>query len=405
MNILFLSTENPYPPDGGHHLRTFNVLKILAQQHKIYFIAFAQDKNELRYIPNIKEYCETVDVYLVPQTGLGLKFLMLAAKNLFCRYPLVVQRYIRKEAQERIKQILANHSIDLAHIDMLALGSYKKNLSKVPTILTNHNVESLRLYRWIKLEKKLLIKSFLFYQYLKLRRFEQRMCTQFDCCVVVSQFDRQYLQKLCQKNNFSIIPNGVDTEYFEPINRKPLNNHLVWVGGMASAYNSDAVDFFLDKIWPQIENAIPEITMDFIGNAPTQKLQQKAIKNPKIKTLGFVDDIRPFIALAAAFVAPIRSGSGTKIKVLNAMAQAKPVVATTIAAEGIEVTEGENILIADQPDEFAQKVIYLLKNPGIAQEIGQRARRLIEEKYSWHVIAKEMRAIYENQTCSKQNAI
>jgi len=399
MNILFLSTENPYPPDGGHHLRTYNILKILANRHKIYFVGFAQDESELKYIPEIKRFCETVDIYKVSKTGYKKNFFLLACKNLFLRTPLVAQRYFVREAREKIEEIFAHYSIDLIHMDMLALGLYKAHLKDTPVILTNHNVESLRLYRWIEIEKNLLLKSFLFYQYLKLKEFEKRMCRVFNLCIVVSDYDKSYLNNLCGMDNFAVIPNGVDIHYFEPESIEVKRNHLVWVGGMTGPYNSDAVDFFIEKIWPVIKYEVPEATIDFVGGGATQKLRNKALEDKSVQVLGFVPDIRPIVQRASVFVAPIRTGSGTKIKILNAMAQAKPVVATTIAAEGIDVTPGENILIADDPEEFAKKVLYLLRNEEIAKKMGERGRELIERKYNWDLIAENIHRIYED--CKK----
>jgi sugar transferase (PEP-CTERM/EpsH1 system associated) len=395
MKILFLSTENPYPPDGGHHLRTFNVLKILANRHNIYFVGFAQDESEFKYIPEIKKFCETVDIYKVSKTGYNQNFFKLACKNIFSKHPLIAQRYFIREARERIEQIFAHHSIDLVHMDMLALGLYRGHLRDTPVIITNHNVESLRLYRWAEIEKNLFTKSFLFYQYLKLRAFERRICPEFDRCIVVSEYDKNYLKNLCGRDNFVVVPNGVDIHYFEPESVELRKNHLVWVGGMTGPYNSDAVDFFIEKIWPVIKYDVPEATIDFVGGGPTQKLRNKALEDKSVQALGFVPDIRPIVQRGSVFVAPIRTGSGTKIKVLNAMAQAKPVVATTVAAEGIDVIPGENILIADDPGEFAKKVLYLLRNEEVAKKIGERARELMEKKYNWDLIAENIHRIYE----------
>ncbi|HEC97482.1 MAG TPA: glycosyltransferase [Nitrospirae bacterium] len=395
MNILFLSTENPYPPVGGHHIRTYNVLKILAQKHKIYFVGFAQTKAELIYIENLRELCETVDIFLIPKTGFNLQFLSQVSKNLFSRLPLTAQRFLVVDAKEKIKELLSRNRINLVHIDMLALAEYVECTNNIPATLTNHNVEFLRLYRWMKMEGSLLKKTYLFYQYLKLKSFEKKMCPLFEHCIVVSEDDRQHLQGLCDIDNFIIIPNGVDICYFKPSSEKVRKNHLVWVGGMAGPYNSDAVDFFLDRVWPVVRDEIPEVTIDFIGKKPTQKLQKKASVDHNIKILGFIDDVRPLVQSASVFVAPIRSGSGTKIKVLNAMAQAKAVVATTVAAEGIEVVDGEDILLADDPTEFARKIIYLLRNRELAMTIGQKARSLIENKYSWEVIAEKIFDTYQ----------
>jgi glycosyltransferase involved in cell wall biosynthesis len=396
MNILFLSTENPYPPDGGHHLRTFNILKILASRHKIYFVGFAQDESEFKYIPEIKKFCEAVDIYRVSKTGYNQNFFKLACKNIFSKHPLIAERYFIREARERIEQIFAHHSIDLVHMDMLALGLYRGHLRDTPVILTNHNVESLRLYRWAEIEKNPFTKSFLFYQYLKLKQFEKRICPGFNVCIVVSDYDKSYLKNLCGMDNFAVIPNGVDIHYFKAGSVEVSKNHMVWVGGMTGPYNSDAVDFFIEKIWPLIKYKVPEATIDFAGGRPTQILRNQAVEDKSVHVLGFVPDIRPIVEGASVFIAPIRIGSGTKIKVLNAMAQAKPVVATTIAAEGIDVTRGENILIADDPEEFAEKVLYLLRNEEIARKMGKRARELVEEKYNWDLIAENIHRIYEH---------
>ena len=396
MNILFLSTENPYPPDGGHHLRTFNVLKILASRHKVYFVGFAQDKSEFKYIPEIKKFCETVDIYKVSETGYNRAFFLLACKNVFSKQPLIAQRYFIPEARRRIKQLLVEGSIDLVHMDMLALGLYRGILGDTPVILTNHNVESLRIYRWMQIEKNLAIKCFLFYQYQKLRAFEQRICPEFDRCIVVSEYDRNYLKNLCGVDNFVVIPNGVDVRYFKPESGEVRRDHLVWVGGMTGPYNSDAVDFFIEKIWSLLKDKVPGATIDFAGGGPTQMLRNKALEDKSVHVLGFVPDIRPIVHRASVFVAPIRIGSGTKIKILNAMAQAKPVVATTTAAEGIDVTPDENILIADDPEEFAKKILYLFRNEEMRRRIGEKARELMERKYSWDVISENIHKTYEN---------
>jgi len=396
VNILFLSTENPYPPDGGHHLRTFNVLKILASRHKVYFVGFAQDKSEFKYIPEIKKFCETVDIYKVSETGYNRAFFLLACKNVFSKQPLIAQRYFIPEARRRIKQLLVEGSIDLVHMDMLALGLYRGILGDTPVILTNHNVESLRIYRWMQIEKNLAIKCFLFYQYQKLRAFEQRICPEFDRCIVVSEYDRNYLKNLCGVDNFVVIPNGVDVRYFKPESGEVRRDHLVWVGGMTGPYNSDAVDFFIEKIWSLLKDKVPGATIDFAGGGPTQMLRNKALEDKSVHVLGFVPDIRPIVHRASVFVAPIRIGSGTKIKILNAMAQAKPVVATTTAAEGIDVTPDENILIADDPEEFAKKILYLFRNEEMRRRIGEKARELMERKYSWDVISEDIHKTYAN---------
>jgi glycosyltransferase involved in cell wall biosynthesis len=221
------------------------------------------------------------------------------------------------------------------------------------------------------------------------------MCPNFSNCIVVSEEDKSHLCNLCALKKVSVVPNGVDTNYFKPLSQDKKPNHLIWVGGMARHWGADAVNYFLDKIWPFIKSEIPEVTIDFIGKKPTKKLREKAAGDQSINILGFVNDIRPFVQRAAIFVAPIRSGSGTKIKVLNAMAQAKTVVGTTIAAEGIDAINNKNIIIAENAMDFSRKIVYFLRNKEKSDKIGQKARLLIEEKYSWEVIARQVENVYK----------
>ncbi len=405
MNLLFLSTENPYPVDGGHHLRTFYVLKLLAKRYKIYFIGFAQDKEEFKYTPFIKPFCVSVDMFPVAKTGFNPGFLWLGVKNLFQKQPLIARRYFTRRACSRIEEILRDSTIDIVHVDMLALGMYARLFNDLPAILTNHNVESLRLFRWLKHEKKTLKKLFLNYQYKKLKSFERLTCLAFENCIAVSETDKTYLAELCQRDHFSIIANGVDSDYFEPIEIDTQKNRLIWVGGMTGPYNADAVDFFLREIWPQVTRCIKDIILDIVGSAPTALALSMSQKDNRIKIYGFVEDIRPFVQRAVLFIAPIRSGSGTKLKVLNAMSQAKAVVATSVAAEGIEAVDGQEILIADDPAEFTGKIIYLLQNPAIAERIGLKARAVIVKKYDWTVLAEDMYKIYERKSFLNYNPV
>jgi polysaccharide biosynthesis protein PslH len=394
MNILFLSPEIPYPPHGGHHLRTLNVLKILAREHHIHFIGFAQNRRDFHYIPELRAQCESVDLFEIAKTGYNPAFFLAALKNAACRFPLVAQRYFIPAAQQRLERIMLQHKIDLVHIDMLALGLYRFLVPQVPVFLTNHNVESVRLYRWLEVEKNPALRLYLGYQYRKLRQFEKEICPAMDRCIAVSKTDCEYLHKLCGSENFSVVPNGVDISYFEPQPVALRPNHLIWVGGMGSPYNADAVNFFLEAIWPVIKRMNPKATVEFIGESPTALLQRLAARDPQIQVTGLVNDIRPSVSAAAVFIAPIRSGSGTKIKVLNAMAQAKAVVATSIAAEGIELVDGEHASIADDPQSFADRVCELLSERERAHRMGQAARGLVEQIYDWEVIGRNMLKLY-----------
>ena len=259
MNILFLSQENPYPPDGGHYIRTYNILKMLAQKHKLFFIAIANDDERMKHKHGLENLCESVDIFVIPHGKSKWRTLFSLISNLFSPLPFTVHKNYLQAVRHKIKQLLKDNKIDLVHVDILPLAFYHKDIDKLPKILVNHNVESLRLYRWMKVEKNRFIKLFLFYQYIKLRHFEKQLCPKFDRCIVVSETDQKILEEMCKSRNFVTLPNGVDIQYFSPLNHTtPIKNSLIWVGGMRYAYSADAVDYFLAEILPLIQSKIPD---------------------------------------------------------------------------------------------------------------------------------------------------
>jgi len=393
LNILFFSTESPFPLDHGHHLRTYHVLKALAQDHCIHFIAFTKNQEYIKYKQELEELCESVNFF--PLRFQGWRQIILALQNLFSPLPLSARKYYDPQVAAHIKRLIVEVNIDLVHLDLLHLAHYRKDLGSLPSILVNHNVESLRVLRWSKVEQNPLLKYFLRYQYFKLKNFEKRVCRDFDRCTVVSDYDKNVLSELCDGGSFVTIPNGVDAKYFRVSNQKILPNTLVWTGSMSGPYNRDAVSYFLKEIWPLIQSRLPDAKVTFVGSSPSKILKKLSLQAANIEYTGYVEDIRPFVDRAAVFIAPLRCGSGTKVKVLNAMSQAKAVLTTSIGAEGIDARLGEEIMIADEPADFADQAIYLLQNPHEAKKIGQRARKVIEEKYDWQVINTQIRKVYQ----------
>lgn len=393
MNILFLSTENPFPADHGHHIRTSNVLKHLAQHHKIHFIGFVKSETEQTAPIELQELCAAIELFALPYTKNRFWFFSVLIQSLLKGLPFTVHRYFNKKVVMLIEKIIQQESIDLVHVDMLHLAIYRKYLLK-PAILTNHNVEFLRLKRWMRVEKNVLIKILLFIQYHAMKRFERKMCGAFSKCIAVSEYDKNTIEKLTGKKNIVVIPNGVDTTYFAQRNDSFKTKSLVWIGAMTNAYNRDGVIYFIDEIWPLLKAQISDVKSIFVGADPPSVLTDLAQKDPSVSIVGYVDDVRPFMSPSNIFIAPLRSGSGTKIKVLNAMSMGIPVVTTPVGAEGLEVQSGENILIAENARDFASQVAHLWLKPEFAERIGKNGRKTVVKKYDWAVVLKDLETLY-----------
>jgi glycosyltransferase involved in cell wall biosynthesis len=392
LNILFISTENPFPLDHGHHIRTYNVLKLIAGHHDVHFLGFVKNEKDFVHLEPVRRLCRTAHVFLLRDGASRFRMYASLMRNLMSPLPYIAQKYYQNDMDRKIKEVLGAGDIDIVHFDMLHLGQYMSGVD-VPKMLTEHNVESLRVYRLLKNSRNVLFKGFMYFQYLKLKRYERDICTKADVCAVVSENDMNELKAIGAQARFVVIPNGVDTDYFAPEGRSD-HLSLIWTGGMNSLYNREAVDFFADSIFPRIEEKIPDVKFSIVGAGQTKKILKLRDKNQNVRLTGYVDDVRPYMDAATVYIAPIKSGSGTKLKVLHALSMGKPVITTTVGAEGLDVQDGVHLLIEDDPKMFAEKTVYLLTNPAVAERLGKNGRRLMVEKYDWRIIGRKISEVY-----------
>jgi len=398
MNILFLSTRSPYPLISGHSLRTYHILKGAAQKHTVTLVTFVQlPEHELKQenLEHLRSFCKAVHPFKIPVDFSRLKFAAGLFMNFFSSKPFVAQKYDAPEVREKIREILKTENIDLVHVDMLPLSVYINEFKGLPRILVNHNVESIRLYRWFQTESNPLKKAYLGMQYPKLKAFEKSAMEKFDCCVVVSEKDKYLLREMGVKNNLAVVPNGTDTTFFKPMGRNKIDNSVLWLGHMDVHTNRDAVLYFWREIFPLLQKQYPQVRMVFVGSSPPKEIADASRKNGNIKVTGFVDDVRPYMDEAAVLVVPLRIGSGTRLKILDAMAMGKAIVSTSVGCEGLQVADGENMLIADDPAAFTHKVIKLLHDDNLRFTLGKNARK-VAENYDWASIMDKQDWIYQS---------
>lgn len=404
MNILFLSTRSPYPLISGHSLRTYHILKGAAKKHNVTLVTFIQLEDELNkeHLDHLRSFCRAVYPFRIPTDSSASKLFWGISKNLLSPLPFVAEKYDVSAMRDKIREIIVKESIDLVHVDMLPLTQYINEFKGIPKLLVNHNVESVRLFRWFKEERNLFKKTYLGFQYFKLRSYEKKAVYKFDACVVVSEYDKILIQKIAPRAKLFVVPNGTDTSYFSPNDLRCVPNSMIWVGHMDVHTNRDAALYFWREIFPIILKQSSDVKMTFLGTSPPKQIVKRASNNSGVRVTGFVTDIRPYVQESAVFVVPIRIGSGTRLKILDAMAMGKAIVSTSVGCEGIKCTDGKDILIADNPGEFASKVISVLKNRGLRDYLGQNARKLAET-YDWENITKLQEVAYQEVVNKQRN--
>ena len=268
MNILFLSTRSPYPLISGHSLRTYHILKGAARKHNVTLLTFVQlPQHEFKKenLDHLRSFCKAVYPFEIPADMSKITLAKMLFLNLFSSLPFVAQKYDAPLMRQRIREIIQKEHIELVHVDLLPLSAYINEFEHLPKILVNHNVESVRLYRWFRTEPNPVKRVYLGIQWLKLKKFEQTAMNKFDGCVVVSELDKELLIKMGVKSRLFVVPNGTNTKFFKPNNGKVVENSVLWIGHMDVHTNKDAALYFWKDIYPILKKKYPRIMMTFVG--------------------------------------------------------------------------------------------------------------------------------------------
>ena len=407
MKILWLSHLIPYPPKGGVLQRSYHLLKELARYHDVDLLAFNQrgligplfDSVETGITEAdtaLANICRRHRFFEIPtETSTGGKY-WLALKSLTSA-PYNINWLKSAEFSRAVKEWTAEHRYDLVHFDTISLIPF---LSCIPpgaaTVLDHHNIESHMLYRRAANENSRLKRVYFLYEAMRLERYERQYCPKFDLNITCSDVDTDRLRKLAAGSLVATIPNGVDLDYFRPGADSPVSPpRLIFVGTMSWYPNIEAVNFIADKLWQSLREKYPNLCIDIVGANPPEKIKNLERTHPGFKVHGFVDDVRPYLDRASIYLCPIRDGGGTKLKILDAMAMAKPLVTHPIACEGIAVTPEENVLFADTPDQFIDQISCLLTDSDRGHALGIHARSLIKANYSYASIGKQLAETYE----------
>lgn len=388
MKILFLSPYIPIPPTFGGSIRIYNLLKGLAKNHYVTLLTFGSEDKRNILEENIGILFN--DYHLVKPTWSWTYRRLAQFLSLFSSKSFFSLFTKSDEMQGKIDKLLKFGQFDVVQIEFPIMANFCFNTTALK-ILDEHNIEYDNFRRMWEKSAAPLIKLHYLREYKKTRKEEIKVLKKMDLVLTVSNKDRNTIKNEIEGKPIYIIPNGVDTRYFKPEIKPVESFSMVFTGMMAYMPNHDGMSYFLDKIFPIILNEIPVAKVYIVGNRPPKNLSRRASKNVIIT--GYVPDVRPYIWKASLYIVPLRMGGGTRLKVLEALAMKKPVVSTSIGCEGIELTDNESILIADDPVDFAQKTVYLLKNALHGERIANEGYNLIHAKYDWETISSRYEEI------------
>lgn len=386
MKILWVKAGGLVPPDTGGKIRSYNILRQLAKCHEVTFFSFyAAHENDLHAkLSQIFQRVIRVPLDLPPAKGSGE--LLNYVTRLFLRDPYNLTKYCRPRVRKELRALLREEQFDVILCDFLVTAGVIPWDCPCPKVLFSHNVEAMIWERHYRVARNPLWKAVSWREWKRMLAAERKYLRKADHVIAVSENDRDVLSKFVDSQRLTVIQTGTDTEFFRPIAGREIPSSLVFTGSMDWLPNEDGIFYFTNEILPMIRRRVPDVTLCVVGRKPSRRLQDLAVRVPYIQLTGWVEDVRPYLAKSAVYVVPLRIGGGTRLKIFEAMSMAKAVVSTSIGAEGLPVNKDEHIILADDPASFAESTVRLLLDASRREQIGEAARHLVQENYSWATV-------------------
>jgi polysaccharide biosynthesis protein PslH len=393
MRILWLNAGLLLPLDKGGKLRTWHLMRHLAQRHEITYLSFADPGTDAAHMAGMREVCERLE--LVPRRDArkrSLRFYAGAAASILDPLPYSVGKYRSRRYAETLRRLLATSAFDVIVCDFLVPAVNMPRALPCPAVLFTHNVESEIWRRHAERQHDPVRRPLFRQQWRRMLRFEGNTLRRFDLVLAVSDTDRDTFQRVYSSDlraPIVTVPTGVDTSFFAPRADAHAPHHLVFTGSMDWIPNEDAMKHFCHDVLPRVRAQEPDVTLSIVGREPTPAVQRLA-EIAGVEVTGRVADVRDHLARAAVYIVPIRIGGGTRLKIFEAMAMGKAVVSTSIGAEGLPVTHGRDIMIADSPEHFAWSIVTLLRKRAKRDALQQAARELVATHYDWTSVAGQL---------------
>jgi glycosyltransferase involved in cell wall biosynthesis len=386
MKILWVCPLFLHPTTKGGQIRTLETLRQLHRRHEIHFAALfdpAQPEGPERST----EY--STKAYPVPHVApprSSPAFYFQALAGFISPLPVAVSRYRSPALRSLLADLIRTEKFDAIVCDFLAGAPNVPQLENA--VLFQHNVETTIWNRHTENAPSFLHRILYRHQARRMFLYEQEVCRRVRQVIAVSEADAARMRSLFGVERIGDVPTGVDVGYFAPPPHTDSAADLVFLGSMDWSPNVDGILYFVEQVWPRITTQLPDCRLTIVGRTPPRSIQALAERDPRIQVTGTVPDVRPYLWGGKVSIVPLRIGGGTRIKIYEAMAASLPVVSTTIGAEGLPLTHGETILLADDPEDFAGECVRLVQDSALRMRMGKAGRELVSADFSWDSAAR-----------------
>ena len=387
MKILWVKPGKLLPLDTGGKLRTYNILRQLSTTQELTYLSYYGGHRDEAYEQEILKHLPgTVTIYTAAPDVTAIERHLDYMRRLPWRAPYAVSKFTAPEVQRLLREWLSQRRFDVAVCDFLSSALNFPRQLATPTVLFQHNVETVLWKRKAQFEVKWLDRMISKIEYAKMVRFEPAQVRRFHHLIAVSEQDRQSMSWMCDLSHISVVPTGVDLgKYQYHTNQRPSGPLVIFTGSMDWEANIDGVEYFCKDIWPRVLTQVPEARFRIVGRDPHPRV--KRLASESVEVTGTVPSIVDHLRAAAVFVVPLRIGGGTRIKIYEAMAMGKATISTAVGAEGLDVQHGRDILLEDDPAGFAEAIVKLLRDEVLLRRF-EAAAAATARQYDWSVITE-----------------
>jgi len=400
MKILWVKAGKLLPVDSGGKIRSFNILRHLARQHEVTLLSYYGGQRDPDYESAIKQQlpgAHTIHT-AAPEGTIAQSLDYVLRLPSFA--PFAVRKFTDAKVRHELARRLAEDSLDFAVCDFLSASLNFPENPTTPVVLFQHNVETMLWRRMAKTEKSLLRKLLYGIEARKMAAYETNALRRFQHVIAVSDNDRDEMLKLAPGCSITVVPTGVDTEQYPVMpsahGRPPL---IVFTGSMDWEPNIDAMEYFCREIWPAVLDQYPNARFQIVGRSPHPRVQSLA--SDSVEVTGTVPSVKEFLRSATVVIVPLRIGGGTRLKIYEAMAMGKALISTSVGAEGLDVTNGSDLLIADDAPSFADAILQVLRDPRLRQRYEANAAA-VAARYDWSEIARRFAQVLEKAACQRR---
>ena len=390
LRVLQFAPRTPWPLDTGAKLRNYHLARILAIQVRISLLAFGDEQNETSALETVYERIVTV-----PRLA-GYSFAKVL-RGAVGRTPLPLLNYTTNEMSNTLAQVLAENDFDIVQVESIHLMNYlpviRAARSRPIVVCDWHNIESDLMRQYAEREQSLARKTYARRTARLMNEFEQRALNEFDSHIVVSGQDGERLRRMNARARIFAIENGVDVSYYAGEQSAGMKR-IVFVGSMDYHANIDGAINFARDLWPSMRKQQPELVFTIVGRDPSPDVRALSAIDG-VEVTGSVDDVRPFYREAIAAVVPLNVGGGSRLKILEAMAAGVPVVSTKLGAEGLDLSDGQNVLLTDATEQLAERLINLIDDQDLRRRLIEGGKRLVRERYDWSALGAKLSDQYQ----------